>query len=377
VTGTQSSNDHDYRYSAITMMLNSLFSLASRRMSVSVAVLSLLVPMGCQRSEPPEWTLSPMTRGLSSELQTAVSGHLVAHTGTAQEPKHLFEPAANFDRRLHFRRGQAVYMKRCVQCHGVSGDGQGPVSAQLYPRPRDYTSGVFKFTSTSYGEKPRRDDLLRTIRRGVIGTSMPSFQLLPRADVEAVVDYVLILTHRGELEFQLATEATDMEEVTDEAVPGLIDIVRSRWSPEQTMATFPLTPEPLLTAERAALGRQAFLTKGCSKCHGEDGRGHTKDNIGKDTWGHATRAADLTSGMLRGGHEPVDVYRRILNGINGTPMPGFRGSLEQEPETIWNLVAYVLQTSAKRQEGTAFTAGILKPYAEAGVAMGAVGGETE
>ena len=32
---------------------------------------------------------------------------------------------------------------------------------------------------------------------------MPAFRLLPQSDLEAVVDYVLALTHRGELEARL------------------------------------------------------------------------------------------------------------------------------------------------------------------------------
>ena len=111
------------------------------------------------------------------------------------------------------------------------------------------------------------------------------------------------------------------------------------------------------------LGRKAFLSKGCSGCHGDDGRGHTPENFKrKDSWGFPTRAADLTSGMLRGGQEPVDIYRRILNGINGTPMPGFKNSLQNEPETIWHLVAFVLDINNRRRLGEEFTAGLMKPY---------------
>ena len=68
--------------------------------------------------------------------------------------------------------------------------------------------------------------------------------------------------------------------------------------------------------------------------------------------------------MLHGGQDPIDIYRRIMNGINGSPMPGFKSSLESEPETIWNLVSYVLSVSNRRREGTAVPAGLMKPYAE-------------
>ncbi len=43
-------------------------------------------------------------------------------------------------------------------------------------------------------------------------------------------------------------------------------------------------------------------------------------------------------------------------------MPGFKSALEAEPETIWNLVAYVLHVSNRRREGTTIPAGLMKPY---------------
>ncbi|MFO0916816.1 MAG: cytochrome c [Planctomycetaceae bacterium] len=94
-------------------------------------------------------------------------------------------------------RGQAVYQERCVQCHGVSGDGNGPSGHLMYPRPRDYRKGIFKFTSTPYGYRPLRTDLLRTVRQGIRGTSMPAFHLLHEHDIQSVVDYVLMLARQG------------------------------------------------------------------------------------------------------------------------------------------------------------------------------------
>jgi mono/diheme cytochrome c family protein len=305
-----------------------------------------------------------------AELQPQLRSVVDEHAGTAAAPKLVSQRTPlkgvdgfNFDQKL--KHGQAVYMKRCVQCHGVSGDGNGAAAAMMYPRPRDYTRGIYKFTSTPYGGKPRREDLLKTLRNGVNGTSMPAFPLLPKKDLEAVVDYVIVLSQRGELEYQLAMEVQATEELDQEVVPEFVEDVSRRWNEADSTLTQPLSPQPELTEERVALGRQAFLTKGCSKCHGEDGRGQTKDNIGNDSWGYATRAADLTSGMLHGGQEPIDVYRRILNGINGSPMPGFASALQNEPDTIWNLVSYVLHVSGQRRAGVAIPAGLIKPYATA------------
>ena len=330
---------------------------------MTLGLLSGLAFTGCERAEPVRWATSDLVEALpSEELQAELVKYVKDHSGTANEPRLVSHPEEDFDFELHLKHGQAVYMKRCVQCHGVNGDGNGVAADHLYPRPRNYTKGIFKFTSTPYGNKPRKEDLITVVRRGITGTSMPRFNRISDKDVDAVVDYVMVLAQRGELEYQLALEAEAAEELDPEYVPEIIDDVSNRWTSAKSQLTQPLTPQPELTPERAKLGREAFLSKGCNKCHGDDGRGHTKDNIGKDSWGYGTRAADLTSGMLHGGQEPIDIYRRILNGINGTPMPGFKSALESEPETIWNLVAYVLEVSNRRRFGERIPAGLMKPY---------------
>jgi hypothetical protein len=82
-----------------------------------------------------------------------------------------------------------------------------------------------------------------------------------------------------------------------------------------------------------------------------DGRGGLAGNIeiGKDAWGHETAAADLTSGMYRGGGRPIDIYRRIYSGINGTPMPGFAQAFSEEPDNVWYLVHFVRDMGERRR----------------------------
>jgi hypothetical protein len=67
----------------------------------------------------------------------------------------------------------------------------------------------------------------------------------------------------------------------------------------------------------------------------------TRVQVNYDAWGNVAPAADLTAGMLHGGRRRVDIYRRIQNGINGTPMPSFAHALAAEPDTIWHMVHYV------------------------------------
>ena len=46
-------------------------------------------------------------------------------------------------------RGEAIYLKRCVWCHGEEGDGFGPAGELLVPPPRDFTSGLYKIKTSS------------------------------------------------------------------------------------------------------------------------------------------------------------------------------------------------------------------------------------
>lgn len=323
--------------------------------------------LGCQKAVEPVFVSSAELQALRPELQAPIQKALVENCATPAHPKMLWRP--DFDSRK-LEHGFQVYQKRCVQCHGSSGDGQGPSAASLYPRPRDYRKGIFKFASTPFGTKPVRSDLVLTVQRGIAGTSMPSFHLLPATDIEAVIDYVLALTHRGELESQLTTEVASADEFDEDILNDALALIQERWTQADQAVYQPYSPQPVFTSEHIAAGRKAFLTKGCAQCHGEDGRGQTTENLKgdrQDAWGYPTRAADLTSGMLRGGPRPIDVYRRIYGGINGTPMPAFSITLKEEPDTIWNLVAYVLHVSGRRRSGEIPPSGNIAPYITAAI----------
>lgn len=328
--------------------------------TTTVVMVTALALCGCHRADAPQYVASDSAKDLSNELQQAVQKELNAQSGTFLKPKLISSPG---EKANDLSRGQAVYQDRCVQCHGVTGDGNGPSAQYLYPRPRDYRKGIYKFTSTPYGSHPLRDDLIRTVRQGIRGTSMPGFHLLPEADLQAVVDYVIMLSRRGELEKQLiemadADEAIAADEVKSELIPTVVN----RWASAQAAEVYPLSPPPIFTLEHVERGKKEFLTRGCSKCHGEDGRGLTLENKGMDTWGHQTRAADLTSGMLHGGNRPIDIYRRIYNGINGTPMPGFANAFKENPQALWDVVAYVLSVTNRRRTGETPLPGPVNPY---------------
>lgn len=340
---------------------------------------------GCAaQTAPLEYVSSTAVQELPQLHQQQIATTLVKFYGTPSNPT-LKTPDMEAEtesgviplvdqidpRRL--KLGAEVYQRRCAGCHGVTGDGNGEAAAHLVPKPRDYRKGIFKFTSTGYGNQPRRADLVRTLRRGAKGTSMPGFPLLPDDEINAVIDYVIVLSHRGQLEGALAREAEDYEpeeEIEVEILgPESADLIERRWKLASELTVLPLTVQPQRTEETISAGRLAFLSRGCASCHGQDGKGQTdwlssefiaaqealpedqRIKINYDDWGHVAPAADLTAGMLHGGRRPIDIYRRIYSGINGTPMPAFSQALAQEPDTIWHLTHFVMALVEGRELG--------------------------
>src|SRR5512141_794930 len=72
-------------------------------------------------------------------------------------------------------RGKVVYERYCLSCHGENGDGRGEAGDWVFPRPRDFRQGMFKWRSTPSGALPTVADLEKTIEDGVYGTHMPTW----------------------------------------------------------------------------------------------------------------------------------------------------------------------------------------------------------
>jgi len=62
---------------------------------------------------------------------------------------------------------------------GDRGDGQGENTQWIDPKPRDFTQAVFKCRSTPSGTLPTDQDIINTIRRGMVNSNMPQWRPLP------------------------------------------------------------------------------------------------------------------------------------------------------------------------------------------------------
>jgi len=80
--------------------------------------------------------------------------------------------------------GREIYRLYCAGCHGMEGNGAGPVGHLLWPEPRD-------FTDTAWMRKRSDAYLLEVIGRGKPGTAMPGYDGLLTAREQALVLYYL------------------------------------------------------------------------------------------------------------------------------------------------------------------------------------------
>lgn len=232
--------------------------------------------------------------------------------------------------------GGKLYRRHCLQCHGLSGDGRGPTGLWIDPHPRDFRRGSFKFVSTGDGLKPRRADLVRTIRDGLKGTAMPAFALLPEGEQEQMAAFATYLSLRGQVEFQtLAALATTAENETDvEAdVAGFArGRLRHAFGEWERAEAAPQVPAPPAADDDAAKQAAEYLTSvrrgyelftapgatACAACHEDFGR---KATYRYDVWGTVVRPAVLTQPVYKGGNRPEDLAGRVRFGIGPSGMP--------------------------------------------------------
>ena len=221
--------------------------------------------------------------------------------------------------------GKNVYERRCLGCHGVTGDGNGPAVAFMQKdRPRNFTLGVFKFRLTPSGSLPDDGDLLRTITRGVRGTSMPSWHELQQKDSLAVIQYI---------KYELAADRSDPKK------PYLYFVEE----PPKAPIFIGVPPKP--SAALVERGKEVWKAAKCWECHGQDGKGDGEKAAGlKDDLKHPIPPANLTTGQFKSGPTVKDIFRTMSTGLSGTPMPSFSDSLSVDDR--WALSYYVLSLSA-------------------------------
>lgn len=218
--------------------------------------------------------------------------------------------------------GKQIYAQQCAACHGNEGRGDGEAAYLLYPKPRDFVAARYRLVST-WDRVPTDQDLFDTISRGMPGSAMPSWEHLPADQRWGLVYYIKSLAEKP-----LEIKAQKMPAADGSGGEGIIQV--------------PKAP-PFDAAARA---RALELYKdACASCHGDTARGDGTQEQ-RDDEGFPTRPRDLTAGIFKGTPDPIALYRHIVAGIPGSPMPMSDWAYGDD---AWHLVNYVRSLSSDRQ----------------------------
>lgn len=362
-----------------------------RDADVTVALTAFATAKSLQNVKAPG-DLKENEAAFREQYKSLFEAKAAADAGLAQTAGELAD--LDVEIKSHSVAQRGLYRKHCGHCHGTSGDGAGPTAAFLVPYPRDYRQGVFKFKSTERAARPSNEDLRRILVEGINDTAMPSFaSLLAPDEMDAIIEYVKYLAIRGEAESamkdRLFGDRKEMKPSRSELIKVAVKPVIDVWKEADSQVIKPVEGYKPDADKTAWLKAGADLFAGdkakCFSCHGTTGLGdgRKKSEPLYDIWnkdkaktvadlkaarekGEAKEVAKLESqthswnlpvqdqmprnlrvGKYRFGRSPLDLYRRIYAGINGTempgggpPTPGAKATLTEKE--IWQLVDYVL-----------------------------------
>jgi cytochrome c oxidase cbb3-type subunit 2 len=244
-----------------------------------------------------------------------------------------------------------AYVHYCASCHGLDGDGRGPQADDLVPAPRDFRTAEYKFAAVRSGELPNDEDLVRMVRHGSNGTSMPGWGLAPD-DIRQIVQFIKTFPK------------------ADGTPSRWLDVAESgpeQGQPRPTGEPVRAGSDPWRRNPRrgAEVGERVYHLKAqCQECHPSyvtraqalalarrEGlpvpeprpRPHepTVLEAAKNPFGGAIPAPDFTKGPLRSvrpGREAGDLYVVVAAGVGGV-MPSWIDSLP--PTELWGLAHYV------------------------------------
>ena len=272
-----------------------------------------------------------MTRGMS-EMMDDMS-LMKGWTGGTTIPLDLKTKKPPEDARS-INAGKAIYEAKCALCHGLKGDGMGDRADELQTKPRDFTSGLYKFRST-LDPAPTNLDIFKTISRGLHGTAMLPWLGLTTTEKWQVAYYIKTFSDLFEAEQPKALKV----------------------------------PSPAMsTPQSVKLGKEIYRKAKCYECHGLEGRGDgEKADKLKDDKMRPIKPRNFRDDFLKRGNDIKEIYYTVATGLNGTPMISYYKILK-ENEIL--AVSYYVQSMARKPSNGGMMMGMMgstKPDVRAGM----------
>jgi mono/diheme cytochrome c family protein len=220
-------------------------------------------------------------------------------------------------------KGKSIFSINCASCHGVNGKGDGPAASALNPKPRDFTSGYWR-----YGGGVAR--IVQTISTGSPGTAMAPFPGIPLEDRFALAQYVRTF-NPAKQEADKPEDLTWLDQfggpkkgatggaaVAAGPAPGdTIPIARAM----QLIAERPAPAAPVLAGAPADSSEGAGLyASRCASCHGAWGQGGVRTRmLGSAPYAYVTTRSLAAAGPLAG--DAAGFERLLIYGLPGSMHP--------------------------------------------------------
>lgn len=211
-----------------------------------------------------------------------------------------------------------LYKEKCAVCHGENGDGVSIAAHSMRVKPTNFVAGNYKYRTTLWGEFPADTDIERSIRYGLMGTSMPVWDDL----------------------------------LSDKQISGMVQYIKSLSKRKFIKSKQVVVPQFNLNDVNIENGKKLYNEVGCIKCHGInlDGREYLISRI-KNNISEGVTARDLTDYRnYRWGSSLTDLYIRIYTGLNGSEMQGYDMRLsENEIKDISAYISVIFNEKEKKR----------------------------
>jgi mono/diheme cytochrome c family protein len=247
--------------------------------------------------------------------------------------------------------GKSLYSVNCASCHGNTGHGDGPAAAALNPKPRNFTTGEWR-----YGGGLAR--VVRTISEGSPGTAMAAFANIPMSDRVKLAHYVrslgpslqedkpedrawLVPPGAGEGTASAGETATPAPAAPSGPTISIEEAIAALAEPEAAAGTASVPAE--------AVPVHPIYAERCASCHGMAGEGGSRVRmLGSAPYAYVT-SRSLGSPAAPWASDPGAFERLVVRGIPGYAMPG-NGDLSRGE--ISDLYQHVLKLRALQSTRT-------------------------
>lgn len=239
----------------------------------------------------------------------------------------------------------------CAQCHGMSRQGDGPVSEWIYPIPKNLLRAEFLLQLT-------KEQAIESITHGVKGTPMPPWgevgegketkPILTKDEIKELVDWLY-----SALPLQSVLPGEKESPKWNYQVQDVMQELKNEGAPEPEIFDHGYIKHEFYTSENIEAGKRFFI-ENCAPCHGKEADG---------TGLRAEAMADAKPRMLTNldwisSRDDLRLLRSIKYGVPGTAMTPW-GDLTSAKQRL-QLVVFIRSLTREAEERRKLTDAIYK-----------------